>query len=115
MHELSVALEIISIACEAAERSGGGTVKAVHLRLGPLSGVVPQALQSAFEIAREGTTLAEADLVVDELPVVARCPYCQRDHVLDSILAIRCPECGALDLKLVSGRELEITTLEIES
>jgi hydrogenase nickel incorporation protein HypA/HybF len=115
MHELSVALEIISIASEAADDSGGGTVKVVRLRLGPLAGVDAQALIGAYAIAREGTMLAEAELVVDELPIVARCPHCRRDRVLQSILAICCPECGALDLRVVSGRELEVTTLEIES
>ena len=40
MHELSIALNILDIASKEAERNGGGVVQAVHIRLGPLSGVV---------------------------------------------------------------------------
>ena len=67
MHELSIALSILDFAAEEAERRGGRVV-AVHLRLGPLSGVVKEALLSAYELAREGTPLAAAALVVEEVP-----------------------------------------------
>lgn len=76
MHELSIALSVIEVASEEARRQGGGKVCAVHLRLGLLSGVVEQALCSAFELARAGTALAEADLVIEivsgrEMEIVA--------------------------------------------
>jgi hydrogenase nickel incorporation protein HypA/HybF len=57
MHELSIALSIIDAACEEAERHAGARVVAVHLKLGPLSGVVKEALVSAYELAREGSPL----------------------------------------------------------
>ena len=59
MHELSIALSILDLAAEEAERHGG-RVAAVHLRLGPLAGVVKDALVSAYDLAREGTPLARA-------------------------------------------------------
>ena len=40
MHELSIAMSILDVAEEEAERQGGARVVAVHLKLGPLSGVV---------------------------------------------------------------------------
>ena len=53
MHELSIALSLLDLVEEEAERRGV-RVAAVHVRLGPLSGVVRDALVSAFELAREG-------------------------------------------------------------
>lgn len=43
MHELSIAMSIVDLAQEEADRRGGVQIKAVHLRLRLLSGVVPHS------------------------------------------------------------------------
>jgi hydrogenase nickel incorporation protein HypA/HybF len=68
MHELSIALSIVDIACEEAERHGSTRVHATHLKLGPLAGVVRESLLSAYELACEGTPLEGSQLVIDEVP-----------------------------------------------
>ena len=57
MHELSIALSILDIVEEESARRGDAAVAAIHLRLGPLSGVVKEALLSAFEL-RERSRLS---------------------------------------------------------
>lgn len=114
MHELSIALSILELAEEEGERRGG-RVAAVHVKLGRLSGVVKESLVSAFELAREGTQLAQADLVIEEVPLVIHCSACAVDQRLDSEFELRCPACGSSTNDIVSGRELEVHALEIES
>jgi hydrogenase nickel incorporation protein HypA/HybF len=114
MHELSVALSILDLAAEEAERHGG-RVAAVHLKLGPLAGVVKEALRSAYELAREGTPLERAELVIAETPLAAWCPACAAERTLASPQALCCPDCGTPTPEVVSGRELEVVALEIES
>ncbi len=113
MHELSIALSIVDMATEEAERQGG-RVAAVHLRLGPLSGVVKEALRSAYGLAREGTALATAELVVEDVPLVGYCRACDAARPLPSVWELRCPECGGPTPEIVSGRELEVFALEVE-
>jgi hydrogenase nickel incorporation protein HypA/HybF len=115
MHELSIALSILDLAAEEAERQGSGRVVAIHLRLGPLSGVVQDALRSAYELAREGTPLATADLVIEAVPLVGYCPACAGPRNLASPQQLCCPDCGGLTAEIISGRELEVTALEVES
>lgn len=114
MHELSIALSILDVA-EEEGRNRGGRVAAVHVKLGRLSGVVKEALASAFELAREGTALAQAELVIEEVPLIVHCSTCTVDQTLDAPYPLRCPACGALTNEIVSGRELEVHALEIES
>ena len=114
MHELSLALSILDLATEEAERHGG-RVAAVHLRLGPLSGVVPEALRSAYALAREGSPLDTAELVVEEVPLVAYCPACAAERPLTSAQLLLCPDRGTPTPEVVRGRELEVVALEIES
>ena len=47
MHELSIAVNIVEIAEEEA-RERNTTVTAVHLKLGPLSGVVKESLLFSY-------------------------------------------------------------------
>ena len=86
----SIAISVIDVASEEAERHGG-RVTAVHLRLGPLSGVVKEALLSAYESAREGSALADAKLVVEETPIVAWCPTCHAERTIPSMPAVELP------------------------
>jgi hydrogenase nickel incorporation protein HypA/HybF len=111
MHELSIALRIVEMAQSEGERRGA-RVEAVHVRLGPLSGVVKEALLSAYELACENTTLAGSSLLVEDVPMVIYCPRCEARRQLDSMRFL-CPECGTPAKEILQGRELEIFALEL--
>lgn len=111
MHELSIAVSIVEIAEKEAARRGVH-VQAVHLRLGPLSGVVKDALLSAYELACENTPLAGSSLFVEDVPIVVYCPHCKERRTLSSMRFL-CPECQTPTPDVVHGRELEIFALEL--
>lgn len=113
MHELSIALGIVEAAQEEAERLDA-RVSAVHVRLGALTGVVPDALQFSYEMACHDTPLMGSRLVIEEVPVVVYCSRCDATRLLDSIQWFGCPTCGAPTSDVREGRELQLTALEIE-
>jgi hydrogenase nickel incorporation protein HypA/HybF len=76
MHELSIALSIVELAAEEAERRGAVRVDSVHLRLGDMSGVVKESLLFSYDLACEGTPLEGSTLVIEEIPVMVYCPAC---------------------------------------
>jgi hydrogenase nickel incorporation protein HypA/HybF len=114
MHELSIALNIVDLAQEEAERLGGVEVKAVHLRLGALSGVVKDSLLFSYEVACKETPLKGSRLVIEEVPVMVYCPCCQAERAVHSIQDFTCIECGAPASDIRQGRELEVVALEIQ-
>ena len=114
MHELSIAMNIVDLAAEEAERHGGGVVSAVHIKLGPLSGVVKETLLFAYDVACEQTSLAGSRLVIEDVPIVIFCENCNAERPAESMQAMICAECAAPATRLISGRELEISALEIE-
>jgi hydrogenase nickel incorporation protein HypA/HybF len=115
VHELSIALGILDVAAEEAERQGDAVVVAIHLKLGLLSGVVKEALLSAYELARTGTPCQNAALVIEEVPVVVYCPTCAAERPTASAWQLCCPDCGTPTPQVVRGRELELVALEIET
>lgn len=115
MHELSIALSMIEMARQESESRGGARVTALHLKLGPLSGVVKDALLFSYEIACQGTPLEGSELVIEDVPVVIHCSRCEAERTLESIQRFCCPICETPSAEIVSGRDLEIVALELES
>jgi hydrogenase nickel incorporation protein HypA/HybF len=66
MHELSIAMSIVEVASEEAQRQGGVRVESVHLKLGALSGVVKDALLFSWDLACEDSPIAGAKLEIEE-------------------------------------------------
>ena len=64
MHELAITEGIISAAVPEAEKHGAKRILKIHLKIGELSGVLPECIQYYFDIASRGT-IAEKALLSD--------------------------------------------------
>ena len=113
MHELSIAISLVEAAQEEAEKRGASGVAAVHLKLGPLSGVVKEALLFSYGLASEGTSLAGSRLFIEETPVEVFCTTCRERRPIQSLQSFCCAVCNKPATQIVQGRELEVVALEI--
>lgn len=112
MHELSIAMSIVELAEEEADRRSV-QIGAVHLKLGALSGVVKDALLSCYEMACENTALQGSRLIVEDVPIAIFCAKCRAQRTLTSMQLFCCPECGEPSSAIVQGKELQVVALEI--
>lgn len=112
MHEVGIMRETLELAGRRLAETGGVRIHVLRLKVGQLSGVVPDALQFAFEVLRSGTAAAEARLEVEEVPAVGWCEACGREFEAAD-LVWSCPECGECSDQLRRGRELELVSMEI--
>ncbi len=113
MHEMGIALEIIDIATASIPADcKGAKVARVNLAVGKLAAIVPDSLRFCFSIATKDTALEGAELVIDARPVVAVCKACGERWTIERPI-FTCQACESGDLTLESGRELDITSIEI--
>ena len=84
----------------------------VRLRIGRLSGVVPDALSYAFEVMRQGTMAADAELHIESIPATCWCAACEKEFEAEDLI-YECPGCGELSGELRRGTEMELASLEI--
>lgn len=109
MHELSITQSLVEAVLEQTRER---PVTCVHVKIGRLSGILPDAMRFCFELITDGTPLAGAELQIDEPYGRARCRSC--DTVFDlPDLVLLCP-CGSADIEVTSGRELMATSVEVE-
>lgn len=112
MHEVGLLQEMLEVALGHAARHGARRVHRITLKVGDLAGVVPEALEFAFEAVTCGTIAEGARLVVESVPVVCHCHRCDRDFRSDDVVAL-CPDCGEVSADLRQGRELILESLEV--
>ena len=113
MHEMGIALQIIDIATASipADLTGVPVLK-VNIRIGKLSAVVPKSLTFCFNIATKDTPLEGAMLAIEEVPVEAACTDCGHRWTIKNASFI-CPVCESGAVDILSGRELDITSIEL--
>lgn len=114
MHELGIAHALVRTATDAARDLGPVRVRAVHLRLGPLAGVVTEALEFAWECAVAGTAIDGAALVVEPVEVRVECDACGHAGPPLDTLRLRCTACNEPTPNVVAGRELLLRALDYD-
>ena len=113
MHELSIADAILDAVRNEAEKHPGSRVTKVGVRVGAISGVVPDALSFGFECLVQGSDLEPLALAIESVPRLQRCPSC--DYTFEPPEDnLACPRCGRTDTLLAGGEELDVAYLELE-
>jgi hydrogenase nickel incorporation protein HypA/HybF len=113
MHEMGIAMEIIDIAEASIPADMQDVqVESVNLRIGKLSAIVPESLTFCFSVAIKETRLEGARLNIEQVPVVAMCKDCDNRWTIDEP-AFNCPQCDSGTIELISGKELDIVSIEI--
>ena len=114
MHEMGIAMEIVEITkASIPEDMKGARVQRVSLQVGKLSAIVADSLQFCFDLVIKDTPLEGAELVIEELPVVVRCKDCQAQWTVTEPI-FTCQQCKSGNIDILSGRELDIRSIEIE-
>jgi hydrogenase nickel incorporation protein HypA/HybF len=112
MHELSIATEMVRTVQDVLSREGAREVVSIAIQIGVLSGVERESLEFCFPIAAQGTPMAEARLVVEEIPLSVRCASCEKDSSPD-IGLLMCGQCGSTNVAITGGRDVVIKSLEV--
>lgn len=112
MHEVSLMQNTLRIATERAAAEGAQRIHRLTMRVGPLSGAVPEALEFAFEVLARGTMAEGAALEVERVPIVCYCQPCGAEFQPGDFVC-ECPTCHQLSAEVRHGRELELASLEV--
>ncbi|MEI6068209.1 MAG: hydrogenase maturation nickel metallochaperone HypA [Methylococcaceae bacterium] len=114
MHELSLCADLMDQVMTIAKAHNAEKVVRIVVRIGPLSGVEPMLLESAFTISRAGTLAEEAEFLTETLPICVLCNSCGAESET-AVNNLVCGSCGGYNTKLLSGDELILARVELET
>ena len=113
MHELSIAQDILDIVRQYVPEEQAADVRAIRVRVGTLSGIVPESLDFCFGAIVSGTSWRSAELRIDRVQATARCNSCGRCFEIADF-AFLCANCGSGDVRTISGTDLQVAEVELE-
>lgn len=112
MHEVSLCRQLAAAVTRA---TGDRTVEVVHVDVGELRQVVPEAMRFAWTFVVKDTPLAGARLDLRQLPAVLACRTCGTSTRLGPELGFDCRACGSTDTSLTSGEQFVLTAVDVQT
>ena len=113
MHEMAVTQSILDIAVQHAERNGAARVTALNLVIGQLSSIVDDSVQFYWDMISKDTVCQGAVLNFERIPAQMTCLDCGHTYTLSRGLEA-CPECVGFRVRVVSGDEFRLESIEVE-
>lgn len=112
MHEFSLAQEVIKLAEYEAEKNNAHIVSEITIEIGNMSGVDPDAFESALGLLKEGSILQDAYLNIIRIWGRGVCNACKKEFEMNQRMDT-CPECGAFPSEIRGGSEFRVVSLGI--
>jgi hydrogenase nickel incorporation protein HypA/HybF len=113
MHELAITESILNIALRHAGQVEAQRVTDLNLVIGRLSSIVDESVQFYWDIMTEGTLCEGSKLHFERIPAKMQCLNCNNEYALDGELT-PCPECSSMQVKVISGDQFYLDSIEIE-
>ena len=113
MHEMSIAIEILSIVDKTVQANGAAEVTDIFIEVGALAGVMIPPLEFGLEVIKANTCALNAAIHIEEIPGQGECLQCERTFPMDFPIT-PCPECEESYLRMVGGGQLRVREIEVE-
>lgn len=114
MHELAVAQALVEQVDAVIGQHHASSASLIRVRIGPLAGIVPDLLASAFPLAAAGSRMEHATLDLVAAPIIVRCQTCgaETEAAMNRLI---CGACGDWHTQVLSGDELLLESVELET
>ena len=113
MHELSVTQSILEIALRHADQAHARRITELNLVIGQFSSIVDDSVQFYWDFIANDTIAQGAKLVFRRIPARLECKECSQTFAPDG-KDFACPACESLNVKILSGQEFYVESIEIE-
>lgn len=115
MHELSITQNILEIALRHGGKAQAKKISGIQLVIGQLSSVIDDSVQFYWDMIAEGTLAEGAQLRFKRIPAQLKCENCGHLYTLVGNQLDVCPACDSAEVKIISGKEFQLESIEIEN
>lgn len=113
MHEYSIVQSLLESCEEHAKANDASKVTKVVVKIGVLSGVEPDLLQTAFDTFKEQTLCHDAQFIINIQNIQILCKDCQSTSIIEKH-DFSCPNCQSINITVTDGEEMFLMSLELE-
>jgi len=113
MHEQTLIKALLEQVEKIRCQHDAAMVTEVRVEVGPLSGVEPSLMASAFTRLVPDWDGVDANLVIDEVALLAACASCESEFELRGFV-FRCPACDG-NVRVVRGDSVQLVSVSLAS
>jgi hydrogenase nickel incorporation protein HypA/HybF len=113
MHEYSIVQSLLDQCEDNAKANNATKVMKVVVKIGVMSGIEPDLLQTAFDTFKEGTVCEDCEYIQNIQPIIIKCHKCNQESTLEKN-EYCCPHCQSIELDVIDGEDLILMQLELE-
>lgn len=110
VHEVSLCRQL---AAAVGRATAGRVVDTVHVEVGALRQVVPEAMTHAWTFVVRGTDLQGATLRLRLVPAQVTCLACGHTAALGPQLGFACGSCGSEDTRVTDGEQFVLVAVDV--
>jgi len=114
MHEYSIVQSLLDSCDKNAQENNATKVTKVVVKIGVMSGVEPDLLQTAFDTFKEKTVCEEAEFIINMQKVLVLCLDCNSENELQKLQYL-CPKCESSNLQILDGEDMYLMQLELDT
>jgi hydrogenase nickel incorporation protein HypA/HybF len=114
MHEESLVRSLLRQVELIAAENDATEITEIEVEIGPLSGVEPLLVESAFERVAASTACGTAKLSIHQVGLEAICESCGQGFGMQE-LRFCCPFCEAGKINIVRGEEFRLMNVTLET
>ncbi len=113
MNEFALARSMNNTILDLCNNMGFTRVRKILLKVGVVKDVNPELMVSAFAMLAKGKVTEGALLAIMFVPLTLNCYDCGNRGYRDDN-KLKCPKCGSQNVKLITGLEFSIESIEVE-
>ncbi len=113
MHEMSLAINIVEIACQTAKQNSAKRINSIEVEVGKLAGVLEDSLAFCFHAARNETLAENAELNIISVPGKGHCGDCDKSFETDTFFTL-CPHCQGFSVDILEGKDIKIKSINVD-
>lgn len=110
MHELSIATEIVNIVNHHVKEEERQRVEIVKVKIGKLTNVLGESLHFCYDAIIKETSLADAKLEIENIPLQVNCNDCGNINFADEYI-FKCEACSSANINITGGDELNVSEI----
>lgn len=112
MHEYSIVQSLLESCEQHARENEAKEVTKVVVKIGVLSGVEPDLLQTAFDTFKEQTICHNAEFIMNIQKITIKCIDCNNESTLEKN-EFNCPKCESVNIQVIDGEDMYLMSLEM--
>jgi hydrogenase nickel incorporation protein HypA/HybF len=115
MHESNFTQQIVRSIISELNKYPDYKPKRVKVKVGEMLHPDDEDVRMHYDLLTQGTKLEGVDLDLEETKTIVSCKNCHHTGIVVNHHLLLCPSCASTNVKMISGDEIAVESIDLEN